>query len=1091
MNVSRKQLLVTVVVLLAACGGGSTEPSAAQGVIISVAPSAVTLQPAGSQAFAAAVTGTVNTSVSWSIVEGAAGGTVGSTGNYQAPASTGTYHVVATSLADSTKSATAIVTVATAASGPALLSGFPVSADRANGTSGTFTRTLAAIPSGTRVVMCVSSDGAAGVQQTATVSSPSLTWSLLGRSNDSSAGLGGTAEVWQATAAADVAAGETVTISLPGTWAASASAVAFSGVRQLRYATASGVGVTKQVAVTNTSVGSLVYLCGTDWSQGAATPLSGDVLDHLYSPSGQITAWLEHQVAASAGGNVTVGLTGTGAVNMVGLEVSAIPPPPPPQIASFTASPAAVPTVGGSTTLSWSTSGATTVSIDNGVGAVATAGSMLVQPPGGTTTYTLTASNAGGTQKTSVTVTAPLPVAVSISPTSATVLPSGSQTFTAAVLNAADTSVTWAVQEGTAGGSITSAGVYTAPATEGTYHVVATSVQDPSRSSTATVGVGTSYQLPADRTTVWQPGLNAVGGIPNRTTVCATLTPRGGTLDDTSAIQAAVNACPAGQVVQLGPGTFRVSGEHGVDLKSNVTVRGAGANSTTVTTTSGNKCFYIGTWGFPGSASAWTQQQNLTADAQKGSNTVTVASNPGYVVGELVHVDETYDSSILWYNPARQTTDYLGWGEARAQSWGAGPGRPLGQVMEIAGINGTTLTFTAPFHMPFRTSFSGHVARLTNAVGGSGVITAPIQYAGIESLRCTNATGGDGSGSIVLAGAKYSWVKNVEAFGAGIPLISCFRCVIRDSYIHHGYPAIGGGGYAISVDTYAADNLIENNISQAWNKVLVMRGSGGGNVIGYNYFEDGYSANDLTTLESGMNAAHMVGSHMELFEGNQAYNSDGDATWGNSIYIMYFRNHITAANRRSVNLYDDKAMTGSPVTVTDLHNRRGASMCVNHWWYSYVGNVLGYPANYLQSPAIGHAYAATFSPAPQGTSFQYEWLSGNFPDTQGRVALWQIGYDGNNWVSTPDVVVQQRLLRDGNYDYFTNQVHWHGIGGTGQSNGLTRPAAATLPTSLYLTSKPAFFGSSPWPWVDGSNASSPLPGTLPARMRFDAGTPNG
>jgi hypothetical protein len=82
-------------------------------------------------------------------------------------------------------------------------------------------------------------------------------------------------------------------------------------------------------------------------------------------------------------------------------------------------------------------------------------------------------------------------------------------------------------------------------------------------------------------------------------------------------------------------------------------------------------------------------------------------------------------------------------------------------------------------------------------------------------------------------------------------------------------------------------------------------------------------------------------------------------------------------------------------------------------------------------------------------------------------------------------------LRDGNFDYFTGKVHWHGIGGTGVNNGLTPPANSTLPASMYLTSKPAFFGSNPWPWADGSNAANPLPGQLPARQRYDAGTPNG
>jgi hypothetical protein len=61
---------------------------------------------------------------------------------------------------------------------------------------------------------------------------------------------------------------------------------------------------------------------------------------------------------------------------------------------------------------------------------------------------------------------------------------------------------------------------------------------------------GVSAQiLPADRTTLWNPGLNSVGGIPARTTIFKTLSPSGG--EDSAAIQAALDACPAGQVVKL------------------------------------------------------------------------------------------------------------------------------------------------------------------------------------------------------------------------------------------------------------------------------------------------------------------------------------------------------------------------------------------------------------------------------------------------------------------------------------------------------------------------------------------------------------
>jgi hypothetical protein len=66
----------------------------------------------------------------------------------------------------------------------------------------------------------------------------------------------------------------------------------------------------------------------------------------------------------------------------------------PPTIDSFTATPAAVKR-GEASTLAWSVQNATTITIDQGIGAVAATGSTQVSPDD-TTTYTLTATNAGG-----------------------------------------------------------------------------------------------------------------------------------------------------------------------------------------------------------------------------------------------------------------------------------------------------------------------------------------------------------------------------------------------------------------------------------------------------------------------------------------------------------------------------------------------------------------------------------------------------------------------------------------------------------------------------------------------------------------------
>jgi hypothetical protein len=117
MMLNKCNLLVAASAFLLACGGSVTPTgTVAPGeVVVQIQPPSAQLGVGGSASFSAAVTGTAITAVTWSVQEGAAGGSVTSAGMYTATLTSGTYHVVVTSQADSTKSATATVTVTAAA----------------------------------------------------------------------------------------------------------------------------------------------------------------------------------------------------------------------------------------------------------------------------------------------------------------------------------------------------------------------------------------------------------------------------------------------------------------------------------------------------------------------------------------------------------------------------------------------------------------------------------------------------------------------------------------------------------------------------------------------------------------------------------------------------------------------------------------------------------------------------------------------------------------------------------------------------------------------------------------------------------------
>ena len=90
-----------------------TIPSVQVNVSVSVSPTSATIQPNGTQQFAATVTGASNTSVTWT----ATGGTVSSSGLYTAGTTTGSFTVTAISVQDATKSASAAVTIFITSSG--------------------------------------------------------------------------------------------------------------------------------------------------------------------------------------------------------------------------------------------------------------------------------------------------------------------------------------------------------------------------------------------------------------------------------------------------------------------------------------------------------------------------------------------------------------------------------------------------------------------------------------------------------------------------------------------------------------------------------------------------------------------------------------------------------------------------------------------------------------------------------------------------------------------------------------------------------------------------------------------------------------
>lgn len=633
-------------------------------------------------------------------------------------------------------------------------------------------------------------------------------------------------------------------------------------------------------------------------------------------------------------------------------------------------------------------------------------------------------------------------VTVVVTPNPAQMSVNGTMVFAAAVLGTVDTAVNWSVAEA-GGGTVDGSGLYTAPGSTGAFHVVARSVSDPSASGSAQVdvtvpGTGGAYALPADRVTSWSPGVQ--GGIPNYTTVHSNIA--AGTGDRASAIQSALNAAGTaaagdgiGRVVLLGAGTFNVGTE--LSIPSRVVLRGAGldANGAFLTriiyTGSDGNVVRMGQQWLPNVAAT----TNLTANGTKGSTSVQVASATGFAAGQLVVLDEITDDVRAIWHPTRHPNDGSG-----TRAWYCRENRPIQQVVEIAAVSGSTITFTRPLHIDFRTAYQAQLTRYNAPV---------VRLAGVEELRVSSARGT--KANIYFNLATQCWAKHVESddsVGSSVGWELSHRTEVRDSYSHDtGYLEPGGNGYGFDIRRGSSDNLIENDISIRFNKVINGRSSGGGNVIAYNYMDDGGMNSNGGWVETGLQVSHYPAPHQELFEGNYAFNADGEFTEGNAIHITFFRNHLSGKRLDSVPGFNDSG------------NVRCAGAMTHHKWYNYVGNVLG---------LAGVSYASWI-------------LDDRGPWSAGDKAIWRIGTWDQDY-SLNDTEVGATMIRDGNFDYKSGAVAWDGLGGAGST-------PATLPNSLYLSGKPAFFGSSPWPWVAPLDSNRVY--TLPAKARYDAGRPNG
>lgn len=531
------------------------------------------------------------------------------------------------------------------------------------------------------------------------------------------------------------------------------------------------------------------------------------------------------------------------------------------------------------------------------------------------------------------------------------------------------------------------------------------------------------------------PGVE--GGIPNRTTVCRTLSPGATPAQTAQAISDAITACSgSGNVIALNAGIYTLSS--GIDFSgaSNVTFRGAGPDQTTVRFSGAASCgglygdicvkdingYAAAGWIPPDNTAAWT------AGYAKGTTQITLSQTTGLSVGSIIVLDQDNDTA--------DTGSVFVCDSLDCSEEGLSPGRNLNgidrnqqQYVRVTAIAGNVVTITPGLYMP-NWSASKDPGAWWPGTTAEGI--------GIENMTLdhTPSCSGQPCVGIYFYNAHNSWVKNVKSLNPNrnhVWLYQSSHIQVQDSYF---YGTKGGTSQSYGVESFmSGDNLVINNIFQHVTSPI-MTGPASGSVFAYNFMVDMHYTTPSSWMQASINGGHDAGTALNLFEGNEGTQFTQDNYHGTGNFATVFRNQFTGSEPES-----EPEKTDNTQVISLLAYNRFAN---------FVGNVLG--------TAGTHTTYTDDASAPTGTP---------------NASIYLLGFGGvleNNNPPTGipnDPLVKTTLLRWGNYDTKTGAPRWnHSEVPSGLSQFANPvPSNQILPASFFLTARPAWWGTMPWPAI--------------------------
>ena len=521
----------------------------------------------------------------------------------------------------------------------------------------------------------------------------------------------------------------------------------------------------------------------------------------------------------------------------------------------------------------------------------------------------------------------------------------------------------------------------------------------------------------------WSSCVGVPGGIPYRTNIYATIAAGA----SVSSVQTAINNCPSNSVVYLSAGTYNWSSS--LNLKSGVTLRGAGPGQTIINCSVNNAIQMVGYTCmifYSDATSSTVTRVNWTAGYTQGTNVITLSSTSGLSVGKNIWFDQLNDQDT---EAAGSDANVIATGTYSTPAYpGTGQDRYQFQMNKVTAINGNNVTLSEPVYMPNWTNTLSPQAWWES----SGT---PMVWVGVEDMTINDTDSGGNDTGIWACGLYACWFRNLDFhhYRYSTAIDASLRCEIRHCSISG--PEIAGG-----TDVYGFypkcgfGNLYVDNIANFSGSAFLIQ-SCACCVFAYNYTTN-------CQLRANFNLgpvylAHGGNPNMLLFEGNWGPAFGMDNTWGSGAYCTALRNRFTGT-------------ADSPLAPSG--NIEAIDISITNRHMSVIGNVLGttgYNTIYQETPTN-----CTDSP-------RVYWLGGS-----------------DNCGGPDDPVVRSTLLR---------AYNWTSATSTNGGIVLDGYTAGQIPVSLYLsnTNKPSWFGNLAWPPVDPANPAYSMSRTnIPAGYRF-------